>query len=351
MVYLTEKEECLVSIQFRKKEEWFTFYDTQGNLIKRKTEIRFDPLSGESSRLVFDAGLAMTAPDYTEAAAQTSGSKCPFCPENILKMTPVFPKEIAPDGRIFQGEAILFPNLFPYSKHNGVVAFSGQHYVRLEQFTAPVIKDAFVAAQTYIQNVNGVDSEAKYASINWNYLPYSGGSILHPHMHIIISETPTNVQARIDQLAENYENKFGKDYFTALYHTEKELGERWIGERGNVAWMHAFAPKSHNDFMAIFPKAYSIHDISEQDWVDFAEGLQTVFATLSEQGLASFNLAFTVSTDKTAKRPVHVRMIPRLTIGMLGTSDMNFFQTLHQEPLTYKAPEEIATKTRAHFEK
>lgn len=340
-----------MGVKFQKVEEWFTFNDSNGNLIERKTEIRFDPLTSESSRLVFDSGLSITPPDYTEKAKQTGGVKCPFCPENLLKMTPVFPKEIAEQGRMTRGEAVVFPNLFPYSKHNGVVIISDQHYLRLEQISTKIIKDAFMVAQTYIQKVVTADPKARYASINWNYLPFSGGSILHPHIQAIVSEAPTNYQTLTEEKLSTFENESGQDYFTSLYEIERSLSERWIGESGNVAWMHAFAPKSHNDFIAIFSKAHSVFDISEVDWQDFAIGLQAIFATLTEQGFASFNLALNVSTDPLAKQPVHVRLIPRLTIGMLDTSDINFFQALHGEPLTYKVPEEVAAKARVHFGK
>lgn len=338
-------------MNFRKNEEWFTFYDTQGNSIERKTEVRFDPLTGESSRLVFDSGLAITPPDYTEIAKQTGGAKCPFCPENLSKLTPVFPKEVTEQGRITQGEAVVFPNLFPYSKHNGVVIFSGQHYVQLEEFTVEMIKDAFMAAQNYTQNVIASDPKARFASINWNYLPSSGGSILHPHIQVILSESPTNYQALINEKAALYEEETGKEFFMSLYETEKSLGERWIGELGNVAWMHAFAPKSHNDFVSIFTKAHSIYEITEQDWLDFAKSIKVIFATLSEQGFASFNLMLNVSVGREAKQPVHIHLIPRITIGMLNTSDINTFQALHQEPLSFRVPEEVAAKARGHFEK
>lgn len=49
--------------------------------------------------------------------------------------------------------------------------------------------------------------------------------------------------------------------------------------------MHAFAPKGQNDFIAIFPKKYTIQDLDEHDWTDFAEGLKGIFQTLIEQGL------------------------------------------------------------------
>ncbi|MBU8879652.1 hypothetical protein BGM26_11710 [Bacillus sp. FJAT-29790] len=338
-----------MTIKFQKKAEWFRFNDSQGNLIERKTEVRFDPLTGESSRLIFDPGLVLTPPDYTEVAEQNGGAKCPFCSENLLKMTPVFQKEITEQGRIFQGEAVVFPNLFPYSKHNGVVIFSGQHYIRLKEFTPTIMKDTFIAAQNYIQKVIVSDNEVRYASINWNHLPYSGGSVLHPHLHVIVSESPTNYQALINEKANAYESE--NEYFTSLYETEKSLGERWIGEQGNVAWMHAYAPKGHNDFIAVFPGKNTIHDIEEQDWEDFAAGLQAIFSTLTEQGFASFNMALHVSIDAASKQSIHARLIPRFTVGMLDTSDMNFSQALHQEPLTYKVPEEVAAKARVHFQK
>ncbi|MBS4192443.1 hypothetical protein KHA94_20005 [Bacillus sp. FJAT-49705] len=336
-----------MGINFQKKEEWFMFYDKQGNAIERKTEVRFDPLTGESSRLIFNPGITFTPPDYTDMAAETGGAKCPFCPENLLKLTPIFPKDITEQGRISQGEAVLFPNLFPYSKHNGVVIFSEQHYVRVEEFTQKLIMDAFIAAQNYIQKIAEIDSEVRYVSINWNYLPYSGGSVLHPHIQVSGSDSPTNYQALVSQKADAY--KGDNDYFTSLYEIEKSLAERWIGEKGSVAWMHAFAPKSQNDFVGIFRGKYTINDITEQDWADFADGLKAMFATMSEQGFASFNMALMASMDADSNQPIHVRLIPRFTIGLLGTSDMNFFQALHQEPLTYKVPEEVAALARQHF--
>ncbi|GAB3062403.1 hypothetical protein [Virgibacillus ainsalahensis] len=330
---------------FQKQEEVFTFYDGEGQKMEQKTEVRFDPLTGESSRLVVNPGLNLTPPDYTEAAEQTSGKNCPFCPENVLKLTPVFPKEVTTEGRISKGEAIVFPNLFPYSKHNGVVVFSGDHYVRLQEFSTTMIKDAFMAAQTYIKQAMSEEEEGAYASINWNYLPQSGGSILHPHLHVVVSETATNYQNVFDRKGKAFQENHGEEYLSYLYEKEKD-GERWIGEHGNVAWMHAFAPKSHNDFLTIFKGATSIDDITEADWLNFAKGLQAVFQTLDEQGLASFNMAITFSNEGS---PVHARLIPRLTIGGLDTSDINFFQALHQESMTYKAPEDVAKMARKHF--
>ena len=337
-----------MKVEFHKKEEWFQFYDVNGNLIKRKTEIRFDPLTKETSRLVFDPGLALSPPDYSKEAVKTSGKNCPFCSENVLKLTPVLPKDIEESGRISRGEALLFPNLFPYSKHNGVVIFSGDHYVRLKEFSKTMVKDALMVGQTYIERVMAKDKQMKSASINWNYLPESGGSILHPHMHILVSEEPTNYQSRTNTFAKAFKKETGEDYFNSLYEVEKERGERWIGQRGKVVWMHAYAPKSHNDYIVVLPKVSSISEITEQDWLDFATSLTAIFSALDEQALASFNMILNFN-EETDGISIHGRLIPRLTIGQLNTSDVNFFQALHHEPLSYKIPEEVAKIARGHF--
>ncbi|RST73089.1 hypothetical protein D4T97_014515 [Siminovitchia acidinfaciens] len=336
-----------MAIKLRKKTESFIFYNNDGEKIERETEIRLDPLTGESSRLVYDAGLAIAPTDYSEAAEKTKGANCPFCPENIFKLTPVFPDKISEEGRIIEGEALVFPNLFPYSKHNGVVVFSGDHFVRLNEFTPQFIINAFKAAQRYIHKVGITDSQAKFASINWNYLPLSGGSIIHPHLHIIISDSGTNYQTLTYEKARQFEMETGKSYFLELYETEKSIGERWIAEAGTIGWLHAFAPKSHNDYISIFQNATSIEDIEDADWHHFANGLQNIFSLLIEQGFPSFNLV--LSIDPEEKEPIHVRLIPRMTLGALDTSDINFFQVLHQEPLTYKAPEVIAALARGQF--
>ncbi|MUK90172.1 hypothetical protein GMD78_17505 [Ornithinibacillus sp. L9] len=328
---------------FLKQEEIFTFYKRDGEKIERKTELRFDPLTGESSRIVVDPGIKLTPPNYTDMAEKTGGENCPFCLENIHEQTPIFSKE---QDNITHGKAIVFPNLFPYSKYNGVTIFSDQHFIRLEEFTTSLLKDAFIACQTYIKRVIDREEKPVYISINWNYLPLSGGSMLHPHLHVIISESATNYQNRFERKCRAFQENHEVDYLSSLYQYEKEVGERWIGENGNIAWLHAYSPKGHNDFISIFRDKSSIEDLTDQDWSHFAKGLQAIFATLAEQGLASFNMGLTFANTGS---PIHARLIPRLDFGELHTSDFNYFQVIHDEGLTYKAPEKVAALARKHF--
>lgn len=341
-----------MSITFIAKEEFFTFHDPMqdGKLIDRKTEIRMDPLTGETSRIIFDPGASFTSIDYSELATQTAGSKCPFCIENVHTVTPKFPNNLTEDGRIIQGEAVVFPNLFPYSKHNAVVRMCDQHYVKLDEFTTPMIANSFSAAHNYLNKVIAQDLETAYASINWNYLPPSGGSILHPHIHVLASEMPTNYQLITLASSEQFYTETGRNYYDTLIESEQDIGERFIGTVGSIDWVHAFAPKSHIDFIGVLG-ASSLGELTDTNWQDLAESLTGFFNYFESIGIASFNLALFIPVSKNSSDRVHVRIVPRLTMGALQTSDMNVFNFLHGEPLSLKVPEEITKEIAVYFSK
>lgn len=339
---LTNLEGCMMSIQYRKTEENFTFLTQQGEEISRKTEIRFDPITNETSRIIFNPGFTPESQDFAELAIETSGKKCPFCEENILQMTPVFSQNINESGRFIKGESTVFPNLFPYSKHNGVAVMTKKHYIKLHEFTQELLFDAFTNAFQYIQKVALQDEQATVASINWNYLPQSGGSILHPHLHIIVTEYPTNAQTIILNKLD-----LNPSIYHQLYLSEKEQKKRYIGEDGNVAWLSAYAPKSHHDYLGLFHQGKPISVPTENDWQDFASGLLRIFKNLTGEGFTSFNFSLQIPLKQ--KQPMIARLIPRVTMGKLATSDMNFFQMMHNEPLSYFSPESIAEKAKAHF--
>lgn len=337
-------------LQFRKHEEFFTFHDPMqdGKLIDRKTEIRFDPLTSETSRIIFDPGAPFVPKDYSELAKATEGKNCPFCAENVSTITPRFPDELVEGGRFVGKEAVVFPNLFPYSKHNAVVRMSDQHYVKLEEFTEVLISDAYKSAHQYIQNVLEFDVKTNYISINWNYLPPSGGSILHPHIHVLASEQPTNYQATITSNSHAFYGQDGKNYFTSLASVEQKLDERWIGREGTINWMHAYAPKSHCDFIGVFDASF-VNELTNESYDDLASSLLRFFRYFKENGLESFNAGLFIPVNKHAGEQVHFRLIPRTTIGALETSDMNVFNYLHGEPLSLKAPETVAGDAAKFF--
>jgi len=83
--------------------------------VERKLEVRFDPLLGMTARIAQGVSLATAEPSAL-AFFQAADPKCPFCQPRLPELTPRILPTICADGRIRQGETILFPNVVPYSQ-------------------------------------------------------------------------------------------------------------------------------------------------------------------------------------------------------------------------------------------
>src|SRR5437762_851958 len=87
-------------------------------------EVRWDPLTGHTSRLVRGGGLMPAADFDLGGLADDTRASCPFCPERVERVTPKLPAGIHPDGRIRHGQALLFPNLLPYAQYSSVAVYA-----------------------------------------------------------------------------------------------------------------------------------------------------------------------------------------------------------------------------------
>jgi hypothetical protein len=130
-------------------------------------EIRWDPLTGHTSRILPSAGLLQPAKyDLPELAEQTRAG-CPFCAERIEETTPKLPSSVAPEGRIRRGEAVLFPNLLPYSRHSAVSVYSPKrHFLPLGEMSAELIADNLATQVEFARAVMRADEAATWASVN-----------------------------------------------------------------------------------------------------------------------------------------------------------------------------------------
>src|SRR5690349_21175353 len=110
--------------------------------VRTVVEVRSDPLTGHTSRILPHRGL-MPASDFDLAAfARENQPRCPFCPERVEGLAPRLPPAIDPGGRISRGEAVLFPNLHAYSSHSCVSVYSPRlHYLPLEDMTERLVAD------------------------------------------------------------------------------------------------------------------------------------------------------------------------------------------------------------------
>ena len=97
----------------------------------------------------------------------------------VLTATPTFP-----DGsRIQFGESVTFPNLYPFGEGHVVTVITKDHFV--EMFSRQQIVDALHGQMKALVPAGG------YASINWNFLPSAGASLLHPHMQGLADSRPS----------------------------------------------------------------------------------------------------------------------------------------------------------------
>ena len=164
-------------------------------LVDSTVEVRWDPLTGHSTRIV--SGLRLMPPlDFDLAAlAQQTAQWCPFCAGRVEQATPRFPAELVPEGVLERGEALLFPNLATYANHSAVSIYgAGRHYLPLAGMTDELVTDNLALQVRFAQIVIGADPEARWASISANHMLPAGSSLLHPHMQSSVDPVPMTMQ-------------------------------------------------------------------------------------------------------------------------------------------------------------
>jgi len=291
-------------IQFEKHARITSFLDPALNFEpnERPTEIRVDPLTGQTARLLHFPIRMLSKPDLEETVERSLQFGCPFCPQMIESVTPKFPPNLSEKERIRCGSAVLFPNMFPYDTFSAVAIFSDAHFMPLGDFEPELLRDGFRASQEYLASVGATEPEAsRYCTINWNYMPLAGGTIIHPH--------------RV----------------------------------GGTTWLTSFAPKGFIDIMAVFEGIPTIDEITESDWMNFSRGLSAAMKYLDAQGFYSFNMAI-YSGFGDEHFSTHAKLIPRALLPPMDASDINYFNMLHDEVLTIFKPEEICEQARNFFD-
>src|SRR6266536_1296517 len=205
-----------------------------------EVEVRWDPLLGYSARLVRDANFLPRSDFDLEALGRQTAGTCFFCPPRLEAVTPRFPADLVPEGRLRCGEAVLFPNIQAYSQYSSVSVYSAAlHYLPLDRVTGPIMRDNLAVQVEFLRRVTHRDPGARWTAINANHMLPSGSSLFHPHVQGSADRHPTMVQ---DLLARVPAERF-RDYLE----TERRLGERYLGRLGSVEWLASFAPFGFNE--------------------------------------------------------------------------------------------------------
>ena len=312
-------------------------------------EIRTDPLTGETGRVFDTPYRPPERQDIDETVQRSREIFCPFCPEALEKSTPLFPKELIPEGRIKQGRATLIPNLLPFDTYAGVAIPSAEHYIGIENLTPEVMKDAFSAVLLFIKRVIEFDPKVQFFSLNWNYMPPSGSSLVHPHLQVNCGYFPGNHHRIQIEGCKRYRKEKGKSFWQDYIDAEKQCKERFIAEIGPTFWTLSFVPQSFlPDLWCIFPEYYAFNQLSMTEIDSFLQGLSKVSQYFGKENIHAFNMSiFAVKEDNGFR--MNARIIPRLLTRAIGNSDRTYLYTLHKEPYTVILPESLCLKLKEAF--
>jgi galactose-1-phosphate uridylyltransferase len=278
---------------------------------------------------------------------ELSKHNCSFCPENIEKATPKFLPDISEEGRIKLGESTVFPNLYPFAKYHAMATLSEKHYLRIEDFTKVQIENTVNASIEYFKRIESLG--AKYFSLNWNHLPPSGASIIHPHLQLIGDEVPTHMTGTYLEASKKYHKEKGENYWLRLIKDEEKLTERFIGKIGQAVWISSFAPLGNNEISMVFEGCSSILDLTEEDVSDISDGLLRIFKGYSSMGKTSFNFAMYSGLRDMEEFFLNAKIITRPNAQKYFTADTGFMEALHKERIVETLPESLAADLRRLF--
>jgi galactose-1-phosphate uridylyltransferase len=339
-------------VEFRVEKKRARLHDPRQGFaaVEVESEVRYDPLTGNSARICHFAYGSTRPPDLA-AIAESTRAECPFCPERIEAVTPRFPDDLVAGGRLRRGGAVVFPNLFPYDDVSGIAAMCAEHFVAMDAVPVQTVVDGLTAARDFLRATAGrVAGGTGYGIVTWNYMPASGGSQVHPHMQVVATANAANALRRELAAAEAWLARRGRPFAAELLDAERE-GPRWIGEEGGIAWLAPFAPSGLlGDAAAIFADRTAVTELTDADIAAFAQGLVRVLRGFAAQGLWSFNLCFMPDAfgQRSRRHALGARLLPRFYLNpRLHVSDVAYMHLLLEERFSMTYPEEVAARLRA----
>lgn len=316
-------------------------------IIKDQIEYRFDPLTWEQCRINPARAKRVKQAEKgvdLNGIISVSRERCVFCPEQIEVKTPKFPGYIAKEGRVKRGETIIFPNLNPFGENHAVGIITTEHFCQVDEFTAEALRDNLLASRDYILAVYANNNAAKFPIYVWNYMPPSAGSIIHPHVQIMVETEPIPELERLLEKSSAYFAESGNNYWQDLIDQEKKLGERYICGNNTLSVIANFAPRGFNEIQFIFNEISSLSDLDEKLIDDFVSCLIKVLRGYKQIGVGAFNLA-TYSgaiNERLDYYRLMVKLISRPFPRGVYTNDTGPMERLYGVWVIDTLPEEVA---------
>jgi UDPglucose--hexose-1-phosphate uridylyltransferase len=310
---------------------------------------RRDPLTGAGARILTGVKLQPPArPDLRELTAPPAF--CPFDADRLETATFPFPPEITSEGRIRVGKAVVVPNLMAYATHSAVGIYDpGHHFLDLEELTPSLVGDALAAMVSHACAVRRLDPTAAWSSINANYLPPSGASLVHPHLQSAHDAYGLTAQRLMVERAAAWGD--GRESYWATLTDQEQGGPRWIGSTGRVAWLTPFAPSGFHEVWGVVGGVADVVELTDTDCAALGLGLSRVLGAYQSWNLASFNFALIGGgpEGRQAGHQVVLKVVSRSNPEPMYRSDATYFERIHGEALIDLSPEDIAAGLRGSF--
>ena len=256
---------------------------------------------------------------------------CPFCREKVFSATPTFLN----GERICVGESVTFPNLFPFGEWHTVTVITARHDAGV--FSRSEILNALSGQLQAFAGVEG------YKSINWNYLPSAGASIVHPHFQGLADRRPPAIAEHYLIGGARYLIRNGCSYWNDLVERERGSPRYFFGDE--LFWYAHHVPLGEREVRCILPVS-SCEEFSAF-LEPFVDGLLRILAFYQELGTYAFNLS--VFFDKKKNRngfSAFCSIISRINPNVTSTSDTAFMERLHLEPVILTLPEDLGQDFR-----
>ncbi len=283
-----------------------------------------------------------------------SGQECFFCPEKVSISTPKFPEKLGLGDRVIVDNFTLFPNLFVFSEFHAVGTLGEQHFTQLNEINGTTWKNAILGSIKYFKAVYNSNKQVKYPSFNFNFLPPSASSILHPHIQIIQDIKPTKIIEELLLKSEQYYKENGSNYWLDLINSEKSLKDRFISENDFMCWIATYSPFGKNELTGIVK-------LNKTDLTEFTEKEAELFgleitkalsALFNGRNARSINMAVflgPVGENHSNHYKINVKIVTRPILVPNYTADVGFMELLHNEPITETSPEDIAKSVKEFF--
>lgn len=318
-------------------------------------EYRFDPLTGHQTRInpARARRLMQSAASGDDGMAwiESTRDACPFCPEKLLASTPCFSADFCREGRIRSGDGCIFPNLQPFSQYHAVATLSVRHFLDLDRFDEQMIASSIKGSRDYFCAVHEYDHAACFPVYIWNYLPPSAGSIIHPHVQLMVEREPVPELKLILDRAKQYFEVTGSNYWDDLVDAERNNLQRYVGVIGMVHLITSFAPRGFREVTAILPGVSSFNNLDDDRVSALAGCFSRILTCYKAMGVGSFNLvSFSAAPDEVLPYfTLHFKMVSRPYPRQVYTNDSGPFERFYDIWVVDTLPEETAAGFRNYF--